>query len=158
MCCFHEELPGWSLHQTLPHAQDGKPHGKMDDSSEFIKGINAKDPRADMMMDSDSFIAANPRSLLELDRPPKSIPISETGPCRGLYETWHYFLLLKHWRSDSAVEILVTETHFISGTGQMKPDHLNSFLSSEYRDIPLACTLEKTRGKRPEGVTAGASS
>ncbi len=56
----------------------------MEDSSKFIKGIKAKDPDADMMLDSDSFIAANPRSLLELDRPPKSIPMSEAGLVKEL--------------------------------------------------------------------------
>ena len=63
--------------------QEGVPSSRgLDSSDELVKAISTKQTShvaAGDFVDSDSFIVANPRSLLELDRPPRSIPISETG-------------------------------------------------------------------------------
>ena len=62
--------------------QEGVPSSRDQDSSDLVKAISTKQTShaaAGDFVDSDSFIVANPRSLLELDKPPKSIPISETG-------------------------------------------------------------------------------
>ena len=50
--------------------QEAKSQGNLAESTAFAEKIDAKQPHGDFV-DSDSFIAANPRSLLELDKPPR---------------------------------------------------------------------------------------
>ncbi|CAK0785098.1 hypothetical protein CVIRNUC_008304 [Coccomyxa viridis] len=63
--------------------KEGAPLSRgLDSSDELVKAISTKQTSHAApgdFVDSDSFIVANPRSLLELDKAPRSIPISETG-------------------------------------------------------------------------------
>ena len=73
--CHFEQLPCG--------VQEGAPSSRgLDSSDELVKAISTKQTSHAApgdFVDSDSFIVANPRSLLELDKAPRSIPISETG-------------------------------------------------------------------------------
>ncbi len=74
----------------------------------FVKKVNAKDDPHGDLVDSDSFIAANPRSLLELDRPPRSIPITETGSVRSAQSLGSLPGSLRSSESDPATWTLPT--------------------------------------------------
>ena len=73
----------------------------------FAEKVNAKGAHGDLV-DSDSFIAANPRSLLELDKPPRSIPISETGSVRSAQSLGSLPGSLRSSESDPATWTLPT--------------------------------------------------